>query len=98
MQRVAVTPQSDLRHVRLLVVDDDPQALALVEMALIDAHFERAIEVVSTATAGLERIKADQHDVYVIDHRLPDGTGISLIHEAHAADYADCHCRRRARW
>ena len=81
----AVSREGDLRHVRILVVDDDPQALALIEMALVDAHFERDIEVVSTATAGLERIKADQHDVYLIDHRLPDGTGISLIHEAHAA-------------
>ncbi len=74
-----------MRHIRLLVVDDDPQALPLVEVALIDAHFERTIEVVSTATAGLERIKANEHDVYLLDHRLPDGTGINLIHEAKAA-------------
>jgi signal transduction histidine kinase len=75
----------DLRHVRLLVVDDDPDAQALVASALIEAHFERAIDVVSNATAGLERIKRDEHDVYIIDHRLPDGTGINLIHEAKAA-------------
>ena len=55
----------------LLVVDDDPQALPLVEMALIDAHFERVIEVVCTVTAGLERIKADEHDIYLIDQRCP---------------------------
>ena len=77
--------RNDPRHVRLLVIDDDPQALALVEMALADAHFKRTIEVTPTATVGLQRIKADEHDVYVVDHRLPDGTGISLIHEAHAA-------------
>jgi signal transduction histidine kinase len=81
----AALRKSDLRHVHLLVVDDDPQALALVELALVDAHFERHIEVVATATEGLERIKAGEHDVYLIDHRLPDGTGINLIHEAHAA-------------
>jgi two-component system, cell cycle sensor histidine kinase and response regulator CckA len=75
----------DLRHINLLVVDDDPQALPLVEMALMDAHFERHIEVASTVTAGLERIKADEHDIYLIDHRLPDGTGINLIHEAKKA-------------
>jgi signal transduction histidine kinase len=77
--------RNDPRHVRVLVVDDDPQALALVEMALGDAHFKRTIEVTPTATIGLQRIKADEHDVYVVDHRLPDGTGISLIHEAHSA-------------
>jgi len=82
---VAVAPGIDLRHIRLLVVDDDPQALPLVEMALMDAHFERQIEVASTVTAGLERIKADEHDIYLIDHRLPDGTGINLIHEAKKA-------------
>jgi signal transduction histidine kinase len=85
------TPQSaqargaELRHIRLLVVDDDPQALPLVEMALMDAHFERVIEVAATVASGLERIKADEHDIYLIDHRLPDGTGISLIHEAKKA-------------
>ncbi len=76
---------SELRHIRLLVVDDDPQALPLVEMALMDAHFERDIEVASTVTAGLERIKADSHDLYLIDHRLPDGNGIDLISQAKKA-------------
>ena len=83
--RLAGSPHSDLRHVRLLVVDDDPDARMLVESALLDAHFERTIEVASTVTRGLERITANEHDVYVIDHRLPDGTGIGLIHDAKAA-------------
>jgi two-component system cell cycle sensor histidine kinase/response regulator CckA len=77
--------RGDLRHIHLLVVDDDPQALPLVEMALVDAHFDRHIEVAATVTAGLERIKADEHDIYLVDHRLPDGTGIDLIHEAKKA-------------
>ena len=84
-RHVALARGGDLRHIRLLVVDDDPQALPLVEMALMDAHFERIIEVEATAASGLKRIKADEHDIYLIDHRLPDGTGISLIHEAKKA-------------
>ena len=78
-------PRKDPRQLRILVIDDDPQALDLVELALADAHFKRTIEVMSTATSGLHRIKADEHDVYIVDHRLPDGTGVSLIHEAKAA-------------
>ena len=74
-----------LRFIRLLVVDDDPQALALVEMALTDALFDRKIEVEPTANAGLARIKTNAHDVYLIDHRLPDGSGIDVIHEAKGA-------------
>jgi FixJ family two-component response regulator len=72
----------DLRHVRILLIDDDPQAEALIEMALIDAHFERRIEVVATAAAGLARVKANEHDIYLVDQRLPDGTGIDLIRTA----------------
>jgi len=73
------TRQHDLRHVSILLIDDDPQAQALIEMALIDAHFERHIEVVATAAAGLERVKAGDHDIYLVDQRLPDGTGLDLI-------------------
>jgi signal transduction histidine kinase len=76
------TRQHDLRHVSILLIDDDPQAHALIEMALIDAHFERKIEVVATAAAGLERIKADHHDIYLVDQRLPDGTGLDVIRAA----------------
>jgi two-component system cell cycle sensor histidine kinase/response regulator CckA len=80
-----VARDADLRQVRLLVVDDDPDAKALVVSALVDAHFERAVDVVPNATDGLARIRRDEHDVYIVDHRLPDGTGIALIHEAKAA-------------
>jgi hypothetical protein len=43
------TRPHDLRHVNILLIDDDPQAQALIEMALIDAHFERKIEVAAVA-------------------------------------------------
>jgi len=79
---VRQTRQHDLRHVSILLIDDDPQAQALIEMALIDAHFERKIEVVTTAAVGLERIKADHHDIYLVDQRLPDGTGLDVIRAA----------------
>ena len=75
-------PSHDLRHVTILLIDDDPQAEALIEMALLDAHFERQIEVIATASAGLERVKADEHDIYLVDQRLPDGTGLDLIRAA----------------
>ena len=74
--------QHDLRHVSILLIDDDPQARALIEMALMDAHFERNIEVIASAVAGLERIKANEHDIYIVDQRLPDGTGLELIRTA----------------
>ena len=66
-------------------MDDDPQAAALIEMALADAPFEHRVEVVTTAAAGILRITADEHDIYLIDQQLPDGTGIALIERAKAS-------------
>src|SRR5262245_3741165 len=75
-------PIPELEVVRILAVDDDSQARALVEMALVDAHFEPVLEVVATVRAGLQRILADDHDIYLVDQQLPDGTGVDLIHSA----------------
>ncbi len=84
-QRDSTRRHAEPRVVRILMVDDDPQAGALIEMALADAQFERELEVVPTVTAGLERIKADEHDIFLIDQQLPDGTGLELIREAKAS-------------
>jgi len=68
--------------VRVLAVDDDPQARALIEMALADAPFQYVLEVVPTAASGLRRIASGEHDVYLIDQQLPDGNGVDVIHRA----------------
>ena len=81
--RVGYT-RRELEIVRILVVDDDPQAATLLEMALADARFARTIEVVGTAACGLKRIQDDAHDVYLVDQRLPDATGLELIRNAKA--------------
>jgi signal transduction histidine kinase len=84
----------DLRVVRILAVDDDPQATALIEIALADAPFERILEVAPTAAEGYRRILADEHDIYLVDQLLPDGTGVDLDEAAlreGAADYVEKH-------
>jgi two-component system, cell cycle sensor histidine kinase and response regulator CckA len=70
--------------IRILAVDDDPQAGALIEMALAEASFQYELEVTGTAASGIRRIAAEEHDVYLIDQQLPDGNGLELIHRAKA--------------
>ena len=75
----------EFTSVRILAVDDDPSARALIEMGLGEAHFEPILEVVPTVREGLARIRADEHDIYLVDQLLPDGTGVDLIHTAKEA-------------
>src|SRR5262245_30342797 len=74
----------DLDAIRILIVDDDPQARSLIEMALADARFQRVLDVAPTVRSGLECIRKDEHDLYLIDQELPDGTGVDLITAARA--------------
>ena len=78
-------PAPPPQRIRVLIVDDDPQAAALLEPALHDAPFEVQVDTAPNYTIGLRRIQANEHDVYLIDYRLPDGTGTALIHEAKIA-------------
>ena len=82
LNRSAALHLPELRTVKILVIDDDSQAAPLIEMALADAKFERELEIAGTVTAGLQRIKDDEHDVFIVDQQLPDGTGLELIRTA----------------
>src|SRR3954470_17825571 len=83
-ERVGPQGFPNLKMVRILAIDDDPQARALIEMALADAPFQYDLEVVPNAASGIRRISAAEHDVYLIDQQLPDGSGVELIHRAKA--------------
>src|SRR5215216_4967117 len=76
----AALPEIDV--IRILIVDDDPQARPLIEMALTEARFQPVLEVAAHVRGGLDRIRQDAHDIYLIDQHLPDGTGVDLITEA----------------
>jgi len=60
------------RPLRIVVVDNDPDALAL---AVMDLTFE-GHEIVGEGTSGeeaLRLVEAEQPDVLVVDHRMPPG-------------------------
>jgi signal transduction histidine kinase len=76
----ATLPELDV--IRILIVDDDPQARALIEMALSEARFQAVLDVAVNVHTALDRIRQDDHDLYLIDQQLPDGNGVDLIAEA----------------
>ena len=77
-------PLPEIEVIRILIVDDDPQAQSLIEMALADARFQPVLDVAPNVQSALDRIRHDDHDVYLIDQHLPDGTGVDLITAARA--------------
>ena len=58
-ERTAVQRLPEIGTVHILLVDDDPQAHALIEIALTDASFEWVMDVAPTARRGMERIRSD---------------------------------------
>jgi DNA-binding NarL/FixJ family response regulator len=65
--------------VRVLIVDDDPDMRDLVRAVL---ELADGFEVVGEATDGSDGILQFlglRPDVVVIDHRMPDMTGVSLV-------------------
>ena len=73
---VVVPPPSAERLPRLLVVDDDPSVCAFVEGAMTGS-FEvvRALD----AETGLALASGSDFDVAIVDHGLPDMTGVEVI-------------------
>jgi two-component system response regulator GlrR len=66
---------------KLLVVDDDSNLLELIKMRLEAAEYEVAISL--NADDAVEAVKRDAFDLCVIDLRLLDRDGISLMGEIH---------------
>jgi DNA-binding response OmpR family regulator len=74
---------------RVLVIEDDPDALALLGrvMAMVPAD---AVPVATVAAARYAVETLDGFDVLLVDRRLPDGDGIALAAELRGRCPPDC--------
>jgi DNA-binding NtrC family response regulator len=70
------------RSSRLLVVDDDPGLLEVLELLLSREGY--AAERAPTRKQGVERAAAGDIDLVITDLKLPDGTGLDVIRELRA--------------
>ena len=68
----------------VLIVEDE--ALLARNMKTFLGHRGYQAEAVDTVAKGLERYNALQPDVVLVDHNLPDGTGLSFIQDIRSHD------------
>ncbi len=71
-----------LDGVRVLVVDDEADARALIERFLEDAGAE--VETASSVDEAMERLEAQEFDVLVSDIGMPEEDGYSLLRRVRA--------------
>ena len=71
------------RQVKVMLVEDDEDDYVILqhltsEITDVDIQLDR----VATYDAAMEAIKGDKHDVYLVDYRLGERSGLDLIREA----------------
>ena len=72
--------------VRVLLVDDDESTFIITRELFDERYSERFVfDWAGSFDEGLAAIKAERHDVYLIDHRLGGRSGIDLLKAAIAA-------------
>ena len=69
---------------RILVVDDDPSLLTLLQMRLKSLGY--AVTPCETGKAALNRAHEEPYDFAILDLRLPDLDGLGLMEELHLLD------------
>ncbi|MFL6276944.1 MAG: response regulator [Blastocatellia bacterium] len=86
---VAAVERDMLRQAgRVLIVEDDDDALALVEAILEDSGYE--VETARDGRAALEIISQNRPDAIILDLMLPEMDGFEVVHRLHVnAEWRD---------
>ena len=67
---------------RILVIDDREELLALLRMILEDERYQ--VSVLREGQGAIERIRADQPDLVILDLRLEDASGVDVLQSLRA--------------
>lgn len=71
-------------HIKVLVVDDDPQVCKTVGMILKDHGY--AVQAFSQPRQALQAVRKSPFDVAIIDIKMPDLNGLELVEKIKAED------------
>jgi CheY-like chemotaxis protein len=83
-------PTVVLRGADVLVVDDDPDALDLVQFIL--GRYGANVRTAASAAEALEALNESPPDVLISDIGMPDEDGYSLIRQVRARDASRGGC------
>ena len=61
---------------RVLYVDDHEDSAEMFKLILSAPDFE--VQIALSIAEAIERVKSESFDLYVLDKRLPDGSGLEL--------------------
>lgn len=67
---------------RILYVDDHEDSAEMFRLILSSPDYE--VEIAQTMAEALQRAKSGNFDLYVLDKRLPDGSGLELCAKLNA--------------
>jgi DNA-binding NtrC family response regulator len=70
------------RSVNVLVVDDDIAVCRILHRMLSDEQYE--VQISQSVADALRSIEEKHFDVYVMDYKLPDGTGLDVAERIRA--------------
>lgn len=68
----------DVHDARIMLVDDEPELVAMIEMLLQQSGFTK-IESANTVASALSNARLKKPDIVVLDVMLPDGDGFDLF-------------------
>lgn len=63
---------------RILVVEDDPGARAVIE-SVLSKDLDARVETVELGERAIDLLARESYDVVVLDHHLPDTTGLTVL-------------------
>ncbi len=66
------------KPVRVLTVDDEPSVTLSLRYVFADPRYE--VVGVSSGQAALAKLNSNQFDVIIVDERMPNLTGVELVH------------------
>jgi CheY-like chemotaxis protein len=67
---------------RILYVDDHDDSAEMLKLILADVDYE--VETASSIEQALQKAEQREFDLYVLDKRLPDGSGLELCERLNA--------------